>query len=224
MLNADIVERGIFVDVEMRKNDPLDSPRMIGVLADGKYTAYACDEIFRTSVAYQNEHKPAQNWLFSPAADIFSDIMHQAEREDRKIVAYSEHEMNILKVIFPDQHDRIENLYFNANVKQWFKKNRGPTYRRLRRNARSGEFNRKVGLKDFLTLNFVPYQIAPCSIGLSPAKAIGLLEGQLNRHGDHSSISKGRKADFTKLYTYNKDDCCGMQALLQYCLDRTGSD
>jgi hypothetical protein len=72
MLNTDIVERGIFIDVEMRMNDPLDSPRMIGVLVDGRYTAYACDEIFRTSVAYQNEHKPAQNWLFSPAADIFS--------------------------------------------------------------------------------------------------------------------------------------------------------
>ena len=49
--------------------------------------------------------------------------MAHAEREDRKIVAYSEHEKNILKAMFTDQHDRIEGLYFNANkvVQKWFR-------------------------------------------------------------------------------------------------------
>jgi hypothetical protein len=46
MLNTDIAKRGIFIDVETRMNDNL--PRMIDVLVNGRYTAYACDEIFRT--------------------------------------------------------------------------------------------------------------------------------------------------------------------------------
>ena len=223
MLDTNITERGIFIDVEMRKNDLLDSPRMIGVLIDGKYTAYACDEIFRTSVAYQKEHKPEQSWCFCPAAALLSGVMAHAEREDRKIVAYSEHEKNILKAIFPDQHIKIENLYFNANMKKWFEQNRGTSFRQLRR-ARQGQYNNKVGLKDFLDLDYIDYTVPTFFKGFSPAKAIGNLEDQLKRHGDHKSITGRRKSEFTNLYTYNEHDCRGMQALLRYCLSHTKAD
>lgn len=221
MLDIDIVERGIYVDVEKRTNDTL--PRMIGVLIDGKYTAYACDEIFRTSVAYQKEHKPEQSWCFCPAAALLSGVMAHAEREDRKIVAYSEHEKNILKAIFPDQHIKIENLYFNANMKKWFEQNRGTSFRQLRR-ARQGQYNNKVGLKDFLDLDYIDYTVPTFFKGFSPAKAIGNLEDQLKRHGDHKSITGRRKSEFTNLYTYNEHDCRGMQALLRYCLSHTKAD
>ena len=223
MLNTDIVERGIFIDVEMRMNDPLDSPRMIGVLVDGRYTAYACDEIFRTSVAYQNEHKPEQSWGFYPAADLFSDVMNQAEATNRKIVAYSEHEKNILKAMFPDQHDRIENLYYNANMRKWFRDNMPSEYNHLRA-ARKGQYNSKVGLIDFLGLDEIDYNVPSFFKTFSTAKAIGNLEDQLRRHGDHKLITGRRKSDFTNLYTYNEHDCRGMQALLRYCLSRTRSE
>lgn len=221
MLNIDIVERGIFIDVEMRMNDGV--PPMIGVLVDGRYTAYACDEIFRTSVAYQNEHKPEQNWGFYPAADLFSDVMNQAEATDRKIVAYSEHEKNILKEIFPDQHDRIENLYYNANMRKWFRKNMRNEYSRLERERR-GQYNSKVGLIDFLSLDEINYTVPNFFKKYSPASAIGKLRDQLRRHGDHRSITGRRKSDFTHLYTYNEHDCRGMQALLRFCLTRTTTD
>jgi len=223
MLDTNITERGIFIDVEMRMNDPIDAPRMIGVLVEGRYTAYACDDIFRTSVAYQNEHKPEQSWGFSPAADLFSDIMHQAESTDRKIVAYSEHEKNIIKAIFPDQHDRIDNLYFNANMSRWFRRNHRADFQNLR-DQRQGQYNTRVGLKDFLDLEYIDYEVPRFFRGFSPATAIKNLEEQLQRHGDHKSITGRRKSDFTNLYTYNEHDCRGMQALLRYRLSCTGTE
>ncbi|MBT8036918.1 MAG: hypothetical protein KJO21_05180 [Verrucomicrobiae bacterium] len=96
-------------------------------------------------------------------------------------------------------------------------------YNRLRA-ARQGQYNSKVGLIDFLGLDEIDYTVPTFFERFSPAKAIGNLEDQLRCHGDHKLITGRRKSDFTNLYTYNKHDCRGMQALLKYCLSRTSTD
>ena len=189
-----MVARGIFVDVEMRKStvDHWDQPRMIGVLVDGEYTAYACREYLRTSVDFQKKSKPEQNWEFEDASTVFSLLMDKAKFEDRRIIAYSNHEKKVMNAIFPEKRDLISSVYFDANMRKWFQENRGTSFRRLRRNNHQKFFS-SVGLKDFLGLDYVGYSVPTFFLGFSPAKALSNLEDHINRHGEHANINWRRK-------------------------------
>ena len=218
------LNKAIFIDVEMRKSrevDPWDNPPIVGVLIDGEYTAYACKSFLETSVAYQKLNKKEQNWKYSPSTElVFSNLIDLATREGRKIVAYSNHEKKVMNAIFPDKKTIIKDIYVDANMKNWFKKNRGTTFRRLKKNKK-GEYNKSVGLKDFLHLDYVDYEIPNFFKGFSPAAALSRIEKQIATHGSHSDIKSRRKSDFTNLYTYNLHDCKGMEALLHYVDSRT---
>ena len=156
------LDKAIFVDVEMRMKREVDSwqePPMVGVLIDGVYTAYACKAFLKSSVEYQNLKKREQNWIYSESAkQVFSKLIDLAVNDGRKIVAYSNHEKKVMNAIFPDRKALIKKIYVDANMKDWFKKNRGTTFRKLKRNKK-GEYDESIGLKDFLSLEYVDYEI-----------------------------------------------------------------
>ena len=224
MVNKIDLDRAIFVDVEMRGSRDVDAwhePPMIGVLLEGVYTAYACKPFLKSSVEYQNLKKREQNWKYcESASEVFSKLIDLAVNEDRKIVAYSNHEKKVMNAIFPDRKELIKEIYVDANMKNWFKKNRGTTFRKLKRNKK-GQYNKSVGLKDFLNLEYVDYQIPKFFKGFSPASALTNIENQIKTNGTHSEITSRRKADFTNLYSYNFHDCSGMESLLRYVYSRS---
>jgi hypothetical protein len=213
------LDRAIYFDVEMRAIDPLDSPRIIGVLVDESYTAYACAPHLESSVAYQQSAHPEQNWVFANPAEVLEDHLEWAESENRHLVAYTNHEKKIFNALIPACRQRVAARYFDANMREWFQIHRGTTYRRLKR-EKAGQYNSTVGLKDFLRLGYIDYSVPDFFLRFSPADALRKLEDQLTRHGDHSGITGRRKADFTNLYTYNRHDCFGMRALLEYRASR----
>ena len=218
------LDKAIFVDVEMRMKREVDSwqePPMVGVLIDGVYTAYACKAFLKSSVEYQNQKKGEQNWIYSESAkQVFSKLIDIAVNDGRKIVSYSNHEKKVMNAIFPDRKALIKKIYVDANMKDWFKKNRGTTFRKLKRNKK-GEYGESIGLKDFLSLEYVDYEIPKFFKGFSPASALTRIENQIKTHGVHSKIKPRRKADFTNLYSYNFHDCKGMETLLRYVESRS---
>ena len=114
--------------------DAWHEPPMIGVYWRGLHRLR--EPFLKSSVEYQNLKKREQNWKYCESASDFSKLIDLSVNEDRKIVAYSNHEKKVMNAIFPDRKELIKEIYVDANMKNWFKKNRGTTFRKLKRNKK----------------------------------------------------------------------------------------
>ena len=218
-IDSQTIRRAIYIDFEQRIKE--DIPQIAGVLIDKEYTCYVVDPRLENAVTNWRIKRRKENWNYIEAKELVLRLLDKAESEDRRIIGYSNAELNTI-VNLVGNEKRIKNLYFNANMVNWFKIRRKKTYKRLKAEIKTDEcrWNKTVGLKDFLLLDYVDYKYPKDLIGFSAAKSLGDTLKHLEEKKDYGLLPKGVKTKFTQLYKYNIHDCLGMKHLLNYRLLR----
>ena len=110
--------------------------------------------------------------------------------------------------------------YRNANllVKKFFKDERPRTYKNLLEKSKKdkvNDLNRRVGLKDYLGVDYVKYDYPVDFECFSPAGTISEIEKAIT----NKKIKQATDA-FGKLIKYNEHDCIGMKHLIDYAFSR----
>jgi hypothetical protein len=117
----------------------------------------------------------------------------------------------------------MKNLYRNANLltKSFFRDNRKPTYLKL--NEMAKERGTKIGLKDYLKLDYVGYKYPGEFADFKPSSAIANLLSQCRKKSTYSRMSTPSKERLKLLIQYNEHDCRGMKHLVEYIFSRNPS-
>ncbi len=218
-IDSDLITRGIYIDFEQRIKE--DIPQIAGVLIDDEYTCYVVDPRLENTVKNLRIKRRKENWNYIEAKVLILKLLDKAESEERRIIGYSNTEINTIVHLIGDEK-RIKKLYFNANMATWFKIRRKKTYKRLKAEIKTNEsrWNKRVGLKDFLLLDYIDYNYPMDLIHYSPGKSLGDTICFLEERSDYDLLPKGIRNNFSKLYPYNMHDCFGMKYLLEYRLSR----
>ena len=222
-MNPEIVNRGIYLDFEKQIDD--EKPAIAGVLVDDDYTCYGLDPIIEEAVTILQSSRDNEQWEFQDVNTFALSILERAEQEGRKIIGYTMTERNLLVELIGEE-ERIDNVYFDANIAPWFRERYRRTYRRLRRENRNDarwRTNSSVGLKDFLSLGWVGYTYPSDLRNYSPATALGRMRTELQRRGNYQAVARSVKRKFTMIHRYNFHDCKGMKHLLEFRLSRESS-
>ena len=217
-IDEKLVERGIYLDFEQALKEEV--PQIAGVMVEREYTCNVVDPRLERVAKNRNANRKSERWCYCDAKELVIRLMEKAEDESRRIIGYSTAELETIAKLVSDKK-RISSLYYNANMAPWFRKRRKTTYKRLVRNKKNEErWNKKVGLKDILELEFIDYDYPGDLKGYSPSKALSDMMKFLEERKDYKLVPRGAKTRFTKLHRYNFHDCAGMKCLLEYRLSR----
>lgn len=147
-------------------------------------------------------------------------ILYRCRGENRRLIAFSEREIEVVAEFTPYLVDQMTACYGNAlpPVKKWFRKEHPAVYSDLK--AKAQEQKRRVGLKDYVEADVVPCEYPRQLKGkFSPSGAARIVRDQLlKRDGDYSKIAGWRKRRWTNLLKYNKADCETLRCLTLFVL------
>lgn len=219
-MNPDVVSKGIYLDFEKQIED--EKPAIAGVLIDEDYSCFGLDPTLECAVTYLQSNRVNEEWNFQDANTFAQNILERAENEERLIIGYTNAERDLLVELTGEQV-RIDNVYFDANFSPWFREKYRRTYRRLLRENRNDSrwrTNRRVGLKDYLSLDWIGYPYPPDLKNYSPATALGRMRTEIQSRGGYQNVPRSVKKKFTMIYRYNFHDCKGMRHLLEFRLSR----
>ena len=218
----------IFFDVEMRSVDKL--PALVGVLIDDEFTITCLDERLRP-VAEHSDLEVRDPYAF------FEELILNAEEEDMALVAYSEHEKDLLVEMFGQENDRhqqlrniVERRYVNANARKWFRKHYRESYdmieAREKAKGRRSKYRKpngtiRMGLNLLLQIPEVAYPgVGEAGRG-SPAKTLYDVRDHLERKGpSYDSLTGTVKRKWKNLLNYLRHDVVGMAHLYAFVQER----
>jgi hypothetical protein len=127
-------------------------------------------------------------------------ILQRAEKGDRLIVAWTEHELNVVRTYCPEHLDRFRSRYVNARklAVRW-------------RNRRHAGDKPSGTLADYLTL--VGYRVPDeAGIGMT-GDTIAVLRRSLARDGDAEQLTDNQRRRWRDLREHNRHDCRGMRVV-----------
>lgn len=152
------------------------------------------------------------NPLFEPLAradgielfalrDAVERILRRAERKDRLIVAWSEHELDLVKGYCPEKLDRLQSRYVSARTLavRWRNKSHG------------GQKPQTNTLADYLVL--IAYDV---SQGARPGRAgetIRIVRNALEKGHGIEGLTENQLRRWRDLREHNLHDCAGMRAV-----------
>ena len=215
-LSRDEFENAIWLDFEgLHEEEKL--PSFVGTLIDGDFHLTILDE------ELEMLEKSRMGLSYVEIGDFTERLVERALSEGRVIVAYSEHDLREIGKISEKHDENMRILYRNANllVKDFFKNNRKRTLKKMRKEAKEEE--RKVGLKDFLKLDYVGYDYPDSLEEFRPSSAIRNLISQCSKKSTYSRMSENSKRRLKELKEYNEHDCRGMRHLIEYVFSRNPS-
>jgi hypothetical protein len=218
ILTYDILENGICIDFEQRKNDK--TPAMIGVYEDKAYRCYILDDEL-TRVSYVKANGKRDTVAFLEA------LLNRAIADGRFLVAFSEHEKNIISAILPHRADDVDGQYINVNViaRGFFNRKRRRTMKLLRASklAETNGYTSKIGLKDYLGLDYVRFRYPEDlkSNFRGAGTVLGMVRKQLAKKRRFKHMTKLAQEQWKQLIEYNRHDCRGAMHLLRYVLRRS---
>jgi hypothetical protein len=206
-------ERAIYIDFEGTETDP---PSFLGA-------AWAGDDGEFRFVQYVLE--PAL-WPAAEAAtgvcggavlpanwpDLV-ELRRIAEAEDRRIIAWSDHERDELAARLPDEDDR---RWFDGHVldakpqaKRWKRRVRPEVvFERDPKNRMRGRHR----LERYFEL--IGYSVPKAFGPGNSARRIRAVRGQLARRGDYVALTRTVKGQWTKALKHNWHDCNGLRELV----------
>jgi hypothetical protein len=226
-LSLEGLDAGIYFDVEMREADAL--PALVGVMIDGEFEIIVLEELLHPAAEYSSLR------VREPLS-LFENLLLQAERDDCHLIAYSQHEFDLLASMYSNGSPKHKHLldilnrrYFNANIRKWFRKNLRESYDLLeskeKAKGKSSKFAKnnggiRMGLKLLLQLPEVAYpDVKSAGIGY-PATALREVRDHLQRKGPSvDSLTPGARRKWSKLLTYNRHDVVGMEHLLRFAVE-----
>jgi len=126
-------------------------------------------------------------------------VLQRAERRDRLIVAWSEHELNVVSRYCPDKLDRFEARFVNARAFAV----------RWRNRCYGGEKPDSNSLADYLALieHKVPQEAGPGRA----AETIRILRKALEKGRAIDEITAIQRRRWASLRLHNDHDCAGMR-------------
>tara|TARA_Y100000758_G_C16013402_1_gene408394 strand:- start:44 stop:1027 length:984 start_codon:yes stop_codon:yes gene_type:complete len=209
-LTREILENSIIIDFEGLKDQ---IPALAGVLIDQEFEQYCFEE----RLLHAANEKGIEQKEISVYLEVLLD---KAIREERTIIGYSIREYEVFCQILPDRIEDISEVYLNAIATKWFRKRYPIEIEKLEIKGLkfSWKPNRRIGLKELLTLEPVSYPYPSWMKGVGPAKAIKRMSQQLERHGSYELASKGAKRAWTMMIEYNAIDVRGLYFLLDWIL------
>lgn len=196
-ITPDEARRALYIDFEGRKDAP---PVLLGCTRRSRVRS-------GTSV-WQAVTEPRLN-PFAVAddiealslADAVERILVRAEKHDRLIVSWSEHELRIVRQFCPELLERFEARFRNAHdfAERW------------RNKCHDGAKPASGALADYLALTGydVPDRAAPGRVG----DTIGILLRALGRRPGLLGITDKQLRRWDDLREHNRHDCTGMRSI-----------
>jgi predicted nuclease of restriction endonuclease-like RecB superfamily len=182
-------ERGIYIDCEGFAEQ---SPALIGILIGDNLEQVLLDQELEP-IAIAKGHR------MSSLTEVAMQLAQQSEREERPIIAYSQHELNLLM-----KYARIDisKVYRDARMiaKRW----KNILHPDVPLKSRS--------LKDFL--EFIGFTRLKYLGYRKSTKRLNAVREMLRRKGSFDALTPVVKAQWTKLLVHNAIDCRGMRALV----------
>jgi hypothetical protein len=134
-------------------------------------------------------------------ADAVDRILRRAETQGRHIVAWSNHELDIVELYCPEHTDRLRRRYVNARtlMVNW-------------RNSRHGGAKPDTNeLQDYL--RYLGYEVPESAGPLRAAKSIEILQNALAKGRSVDELTPTQRARWTDLIDHNDHDCAGMRRI-----------
>lgn len=191
-ISKEEAERAIYIDFEGFEDM---SPTMLGILIEESFEQVVFDEALKPAALKKNMR------MNSIEAEIVN-LIRTCNNENRLIVAYSQHEFNIIRE------------YANQDISQYYRDAR--MIAKKWRNRLYRDSCRCKSLKDYLS--FIGFN-RPSHLGeRKTTSRIKSVKDMLLRRGDYDSLTPTTKAKWTKLLEHNEIDCKGMRALVRTTL------
>ena len=191
--------RALYIDFEGRKDHP---PALLGAThfaSARRVHQYVTDPHF-ASIARDEELEVMS------LSDAVERIIQRAERRDRLIVAWTEHELEVVRRYVPGHLDRFERRFRNALAiaKYW------------RNTCHATEKPSNGALVGYLDL--VGYRVPPeAGVGRA-AETLRILGGAFDRGRTAAQMTANQRQRWADLRSHNAHDCAGMR---QVCLTAT---
>lgn len=196
-LSAAEARRALYIDFEGRKDKP---PVLLGVQRRGQGARPFVHQVIVDGV-FSPLGGPSQ-----PLIDAIAGLVRRAERRDRRIVAWSEHELRVVRSLVDMDADlaaRFEARYANARriAERWRNKLYG------------GDKPETGALAGYLAL--INYEMPAEAAGGQVGDTIESLRPTLERG---SAATDRQRERWRRLLEHNRFDCAGMRRL---CLRAT---
>jgi hypothetical protein len=213
--------RGVYLDFEGHlEGPPVLAGRLIGE-SDFAWTVF--DETFFGAARDGTERAATGN-----LGDYLEDLVSLCEKQDRRLICFTEHELDVIRTVGGALFQRACSLYRNTNLlaKQWFTTCQPETYTRLKREAAKREFRRTgVGLKDYLDVAWVSCPFPAQYRNHEPATALGIVRSQLEERAcQWSRLAKKRKFLWTRTLRYNRADWEGLRCLTTFLSSKVAAE
>jgi hypothetical protein len=198
-ITATELARAIFVDYEGNIDRP---PTLLGWRTDGITHGAIVEEAFSTC---SNRYR-AKQVAFQPHQRLVKDLLTQACDEDRVIVSWSEHDLNLLKAVLPQkEHALLLCRYRNAipTAKAWYRKS-------MLERAPQGDLTFFCHLLGFP----VPLRYGTGKVG----QGLRLLRGQLQEGRLYDELTPKARASWVVVVKHNDLDLRAMEYVLQAIL------
>lgn len=189
------VKQAIFLDYEGNIDKP---PTLLGWRVDGKTHAAIVEPAFS---ACSNRYR-AKNVTLVHHAVLALRLIAQAEDEGRKIVSWSEHDLEVMsKVLDESQQDRLRVVYRNAicTARPWYRRTTG----RSIKDASLANFSELLGFD------------VPARYGLGVVgQGLRLIRGQIREGRTYAELTPRARASWVAVVKHNRLDLEAMEHVL----------
>ncbi len=181
--------RAIYIDFE---GFIKETPSLIGISIDAKFEQVVLVQELKLAAE-------AKGLRAVTGYDLVNELIELAKKENRRIVAFSTHEINKCNEYYKLD---LSPFYCNANTvaKKW------------KRKAFPEHKDRLKGLKDYLS--FIHYERGLYLGERQSTQRIDSVRKMLAKKGSYESLTSTVKAKWTKLLEHNEIDVLGMKALV----------
>lgn len=128
-------------------------------------------------------------------------ILQRAERKDRRIVAWSEHELGVVRDHCPELLDRFQSRYVNARTVAVHWRNK----------CHAGQRPRTNTLADYLDL--IAYGVSEAGRPGRAGETIRTIRKALEQERRVEDLTDNQRRRWSDLREHNLHDCAGMRAV-----------
>jgi hypothetical protein len=189
LISPSEIERALYLDFEGFVESP---PSLAGIRCEDDFHQVVFDDALEPAAAAKGLH-------LALVDNFLRELLHRCQREDRRLVAFSQHEKNVAA------------LWADVDLTSVYCDGRKVAKRWVNRAGRGAEL-KEWGLKDLL--RFIAFE-RPTHLGAQQAtQRLRYVRTMLIKRGRYERLTPTAKGKWTKLLAHNKIDCDGLRALM----------
>lgn len=205
-LTAEDARRALYIDFEGRTDKPpvlLGCTRRSQVRSDASVWQAVTDPRFEPLAT-------ADGLETLELADAVERILRRADSKDRLIVAWSQHELDVVREYVPDKVDRFAGRYVNARsfAVRW------------RNRCHGGDKPDSNRLADWLA--FTGYVVPEGAGRGRSGETIGILGDAFDRGRTVDQLTSNQRDRWRDLRAHNWHDCTGMRSIVTKAAQEIG--